>query len=569
MLPFERRSNKPPRPGRLRCSCCWPSVARRAAGVAGIGRPLPRVLVPDAGGGARAGGRVERVGDAAPEAVVVEQLPAGRCAAGGPAQKPRSGRRTRRARAGSSRRRRVTGWSVRRCGGRGMRMGERPNEATIWSGLPGPNSRLSASTRATTSKAARPASELASAALRSNRVTVSPANLGGNLYATATCRGLEGSPCAETGNDANGYAAAIYLYGADLVLEQQAGPSVGGVGGELASAATVGGRRADQLHRQRSAVRDLRGRLLGGRPGGAEHRPRRRRGALPERSGRRATAWRRSSYLSPAPGRERRRSPSTPRGSPTAPTSSRSPCSTPRATRPLCSNARSRSTTRSSGRRTGPTPPPRRRCRCGGPQHAQAPARGRLRSRRHDPGTAHDGGRRADRRGQHRRLGAAERDGRAGRRRCRPPGRTPPGASRSPCPAVSPRGRCTSRYRTRLGEEIPAASASLTLVVRAGIALHVSPSGRRASARASTSADACAADRSPPTASSSCSRPAPRAAPGSSSRTSAATAAGASAPATASSSRGRPTTSSGPSPNPSPTTPTAEGASNLVEVFER
>ncbi len=49
------------------------------------------------------------------------------------------------------------------------------------------------------------------------------------------------SPCAETGSDANGYAAAIYLYAADLVLEQQQGPSVGGVGGELASAATVGG----------------------------------------------------------------------------------------------------------------------------------------------------------------------------------------------------------------------------------------------------------------------------------------------------------------------------------------
>ncbi len=54
-------------------------------------------------------------------------------------------------------------------------------------------------------------------------------------------RARESQPCAETGSDANGYAAAIYLYAADLVLEQQAGPSVGGVGGELASAATVGG----------------------------------------------------------------------------------------------------------------------------------------------------------------------------------------------------------------------------------------------------------------------------------------------------------------------------------------
>jgi len=71
-----------------------------------------------------------------------------------------------------------------------------------------------------------------------NEVVVHAAHLGGNLYATATCQGIEG-PCAETGADANGYAAAIYLYAADLVLEQQAGPSVSGVGGELASASTV------------------------------------------------------------------------------------------------------------------------------------------------------------------------------------------------------------------------------------------------------------------------------------------------------------------------------------------
>ncbi|HTQ69219.1 MAG TPA: carboxypeptidase-like regulatory domain-containing protein [Solirubrobacteraceae bacterium] len=74
-----------------------------------------------------------------------------------------------------------------------------------------------------------------------NRISVGAANLGGALYAVATCRGLPPAPCAESGADANGFAAAIYLYAADLVLEQQSGPSVGGVGGELASAATVGG----------------------------------------------------------------------------------------------------------------------------------------------------------------------------------------------------------------------------------------------------------------------------------------------------------------------------------------
>jgi hypothetical protein len=74
-----------------------------------------------------------------------------------------------------------------------------------------------------------------------NRVLVGPANRGGNLYATATCRGVAGYPCAEGQGDANGYAAALYVYAADITLEQGAGPSVGSVGGELASAGTVSG----------------------------------------------------------------------------------------------------------------------------------------------------------------------------------------------------------------------------------------------------------------------------------------------------------------------------------------
>jgi hypothetical protein len=47
--------------------------------------------------------------------------------------------------------------------------------------------------------------------------------------------------CPDGTGDPNNYAAVIYLYAADLVLEQTAGPSVGGVGGELATAATVSG----------------------------------------------------------------------------------------------------------------------------------------------------------------------------------------------------------------------------------------------------------------------------------------------------------------------------------------
>ena len=41
--------------------------------------------------------------------------------------------------------------------------------------------------------------------------------------------------------DANSYAAALYVYAADLTLEQNAGPTASGVSGELAGAPTVQG----------------------------------------------------------------------------------------------------------------------------------------------------------------------------------------------------------------------------------------------------------------------------------------------------------------------------------------
>ena len=75
----------------------------------------------------------------------------------------------------------------------------------------------------------------------SNQVSVGPTNLYGDLYLNATCSGESGNPCPEGEHDANGYAAVVYLYAADLVLEQSAGPSAGSLGGELASAPTVSG----------------------------------------------------------------------------------------------------------------------------------------------------------------------------------------------------------------------------------------------------------------------------------------------------------------------------------------
>jgi hypothetical protein len=74
-----------------------------------------------------------------------------------------------------------------------------------------------------------------------NRVVVPNANLGSRLYANAYCEGTSTYPCQDGKGDANGYAAAVYLYAADIVLEQGEGPSASNVGGELASAATVSG----------------------------------------------------------------------------------------------------------------------------------------------------------------------------------------------------------------------------------------------------------------------------------------------------------------------------------------
>ena len=47
--------------------------------------------------------------------------------------------------------------------------------------------------------------------------------------------------CQSAKGDANGYAAVVYLYAADIVLEQSAGPTASNVGGELASAPAVSG----------------------------------------------------------------------------------------------------------------------------------------------------------------------------------------------------------------------------------------------------------------------------------------------------------------------------------------
>lgn len=74
-----------------------------------------------------------------------------------------------------------------------------------------------------------------------NRVAVPVAKLNDHLYADASCFGANEYECPTGQGDPNNYAAALYIYAADLTLEQTAGPSVSSVGGELASAATISG----------------------------------------------------------------------------------------------------------------------------------------------------------------------------------------------------------------------------------------------------------------------------------------------------------------------------------------
>jgi hypothetical protein len=75
-----------------------------------------------------------------------------------------------------------------------------------------------------------------------NELAVPSKNLGSHIYVNAGCgAGGEKSQCSGAFTDPSNYAAVIYLYAADLTLEQTAGPSTSGTGGELATAPTIAG----------------------------------------------------------------------------------------------------------------------------------------------------------------------------------------------------------------------------------------------------------------------------------------------------------------------------------------
>jgi hypothetical protein len=83
--------------------------------------------------------------------------------------------------------------------------------------------------------------ELAQPFSQANRVTLPSSNLGAGLYTNVSCEGDLRSECKADAGDPNGFMAVVYLYAADITLEQAAGPSATNVGGELATASSVQG----------------------------------------------------------------------------------------------------------------------------------------------------------------------------------------------------------------------------------------------------------------------------------------------------------------------------------------
>jgi hypothetical protein len=74
-----------------------------------------------------------------------------------------------------------------------------------------------------------------------NLVEVPVPNLGPLLSASAACGGGAGRECPAGVGDANNYAAALYLFAADLTLEENDGPHASNASGEMTSAPTVQG----------------------------------------------------------------------------------------------------------------------------------------------------------------------------------------------------------------------------------------------------------------------------------------------------------------------------------------
>lgn len=79
-----------------------------------------------------------------------------------------------------------------------------------------------------------------------NRVVVPEANLGGShLYINASC---SSASCPSNSGDGQGHAVVVYVYAADITLEEQASPTVSEVGGELDSGGSLSGTASLYFH---------------------------------------------------------------------------------------------------------------------------------------------------------------------------------------------------------------------------------------------------------------------------------------------------------------------------------
>jgi hypothetical protein len=83
--------------------------------------------------------------------------------------------------------------------------------------------------------------DLTSPLATGNVVVVPSSSLGQRVTVNVNCGPVEGEQCQPSAPDPNGYAAAVYVYAADLTLQQNAGPTASGVGGDLAGAPAVQG----------------------------------------------------------------------------------------------------------------------------------------------------------------------------------------------------------------------------------------------------------------------------------------------------------------------------------------
>ena len=100
-----------------------------------------------------------------------------------------------------------------------------------------------------------------------NRLAIPAARLGTRIFVRASCGGAAEYECPAGQGDPNNYAAAVYLYAADLTLEQVEGPNASNVGGELASAPDDRRHNRPHVHGDRPRRRRLRGRVHRRRPG--------------------------------------------------------------------------------------------------------------------------------------------------------------------------------------------------------------------------------------------------------------------------------------------------------------